>query len=252
VKSPRLPAAFPFAALPALLVAALGLGSGGCAAPRTPAWQPPSRAELEEAHTRLTAWRAALGPRTEEVRIAVEAPLLPVDVRARGAVAAVPGTALRMILVGPGGGTAADLWMDRDRHRLAMPARDEVLRGVRGDTSPLVPLDLLRAWFLEPLAGDVLDASVEPEGLTVVLGTPEAVVFATFAGDGSMVLERVPRAWRGASPDLERIRASGTGCGEVVYERPRTGVRATIACEGRRQDVNARALVDPDAAEDGG
>jgi hypothetical protein len=193
---------------------------------------------------RLSALRAELGPRTEEVRIALEAPLLPGEVRARGAIAASPGRAVRMILVGPGGGTAADLWLDAERHRLALPAKDEVVRGRRGDPLPFVPVDLLRSWFLEPLAGEVLDVDVTADGARAVLRGRDGVVAVSLPRDGSLVLER-----GAGTRDVERIRApAGARCAEVIYERPRTGVRASITCEARRTQVAERALIDPDAA----
>lgn len=216
----------------------------GCAPSGPSAWRPPTRAELETAHARLSVLRAELGTRTEEVRIALEAPLLPGEVRARGAIAASPGRAVRMILVGPGGGTAADLWLDAERHRLALPGRDEVIRGRRGDPLPFVPVDLLRSWFLEPLAGELLHVAVTPQGSQAVLQGRDGVVFVSLPSDGSLILER-----GAGTRDVERIRSpSGARCGEVVYERPRTGVRASITCEARRTRVAERALIDPDAS----
>lgn len=247
----------PAGALPAahawLRVAVLGcaLGASACGGRVVETrWAPPARAELADVHARLDAVRAELGPRTEEVRMVLEAPLLPGDIRARGAVAAVPGRALRMIVVGPGGSTAADLWMDAESHRIALPARDEVVRGARGEAAPFVPVDLLRAWFLEPLAGEVLDARVDGGGAWALLRTRDALVEVTLPADGSVALERRRRGAPGThhgEDDVERIRAaSGARCGTVTYERPRTGVRATITCEARRGDVAERALVDPD------
>ncbi len=223
----------------------------GCATAPAPAWRAPTRDELVAVHARLDAMRVQLGPRTEEVRIALEAPLLPGEVRARGAIAATPGRAVRMILVGPGGGTVADLWLDHDHHRLSLPARDEVVRGRRGEALPWVPIDLLRAWFLEPLEGELLDATTGPDGARAVLRGRDGLVFVSMPRDGSLVLERATAG--GGRRDVERIRAaSGAACGEVVYERPRTGVRAQITCERRRRDVAERALLDPDAASEGG
>jgi hypothetical protein len=144
--------------------------------------------------------------------------------------------------VGPGGGTAADLWLDAERHRLVLPGREEVARGRRGDPLPFVPVDLLRAWFLEPLEGDLLDAAVTAEGSRAVLRGRDGVVSVSLPRDGSLVLER-----RAGTGDVERIRApSGASCAEVVYERPRTGIRASITCEARRPSVAERALIDPD------
>lgn len=226
------------------VLAALAAALTGCGATASPVWRPPTRAELGSVHARLDALRAELGTRTEEVRIALEAPLIPGEVRARGAIAASPGRAVRMILVGPGGGTAADLWLDAERHRLVLPGREEVARGRRGDPLPFVPVDLLRAWFLEPLAGELLDATVTPQGSRAVLRGRDGLVFVTLPRDGSLVLER-----GGGTRDVERIRApSGAGCAEVVYERPRTGVRASITCEARRGEVAERALIDPDGS----
>lgn len=240
------------------VVALVLIGLAGCAPSPSPArWVPPSREELTAARAWLDALRDELGPRTEEVAMTIEAPLLPGAIRARGAVAIAPGRAARVVLLGPGGTTAADLWMDRARHRLAIPAREEVVRGERGDALRGMPLELFRTWFLEPLDGELLDASIDDDVLVAVLRTEDATVFVraergTPISAGDLRIERVPLAAPGARAeggerDVETIHAPhGTTCGRVSYTRPRVGMRAEIACASRKPGVAERALVDPD------
>ncbi len=210
-------------------------------------WAPPSRAELEEARDWLDRLRAALGDRTEEIGITLEAPLLPGAIRARGAIAVAPGRAARLVMIGPGGTTAADLWMDRERHRLAIPVRDEIVRGKRGEPLRGIPIELFRTWFLEPLAGELLDASIDGDVLHAVLRTPEATVFVRALRQGELRLERVPRTVEEGPRDVEVIVARrGTECARVTYERPRVGVRAEIVCSARRASIVEKALLDPD------
>lgn len=236
----------------AAAVAACAAVFAGCAAPsrlEVP-WAPPSRHELTAARAWLDSLRAELGPRTEEIRITLEAPLLPGAIRARGAIAVSPHRAARVVLLGPGGTTAADLWMDEDRHRLSIPVRDEVVRGRRGEALRGMPVELFRSWFLEPLEGELLDASIDGDVLRAVFRTSDATVFVRAVRLGELRIERHPR--RGASsepPDIEVVHAPrGTACATVTYERPRIGVHAEITCASRKPGVAERAMIDPDEA----
>ena len=234
------------------LVGLATFGSAACAStPPSVKWSAPSREELAAAHAWLAGLRADMGPRTEEIRITLEAPLLPGAIRSRGAIAVVPHRAARIVLLGPGGTTAADLWMDEERQRLAIPARDEIIRGRRGETLRGMPLELFRSWFLEPLEGELLDASIDGEVLHVVLRARDATVFVRAERAGDLRIERVARgaSASGAEADVERIHAErGTACARVTYERPRVGVRAEITCAARRASVADAALRDPDGA----
>jgi hypothetical protein len=229
------------------------VGAVGCTSPEPrAAWAPPSREELASVRARLDDLRSQLGARTEEIAITLEAPLLPGAIRARGAIAVVPGRAARVVLLGPGGTTAADLWMDRERHRLAVPARDTITRGKRGESLRGMPLELFRTWFLEPLDGELLDASVDDGVMRAVLRTRDATVFVRAERDDALVIERVPlpsgTEEPGGEPDVEIIRApGGAACARVTYERPRLGVRAEITCASRKAGAAERAMRDPDA-----
>jgi hypothetical protein len=73
----------------------------------------------------------------------------------RGALAVRPRQALRMILLGPGGTTAMDVWIAGDRWRVSIPALDKVLRG-DASTKEMprgIPVPLLRRWVVEPFGG---------------------------------------------------------------------------------------------------
>ncbi|MBW2458104.1 MAG: hypothetical protein JRI68_26610, partial [Deltaproteobacteria bacterium] len=135
------------------------------------------------AHTEVAALRDRLRPKaayTMNVTLELEQVQLGQRIRARGAVAVRPPDALRMILLGPGGTTALDLWICGDEFRFHIPAIDLLRRGdgatpaaeLRG-----MPVDFLRWWFLRPLAGQLL-AFVDDEssGRSYLLGDGDQVV----------------------------------------------------------------------------
>jgi hypothetical protein len=242
----------------------------------------------------LATWRAALsdlrglraqatgdGPRTLKLSVALREPFTGRRTEARGAVALSPAErAVRMILVGPGGTTAFDLWIREDRFRVSIPAVD-VLR--RGDASTPkeqmrgLPVDFLRWWLLDPTRGELLWADHTARGARYVLREGSAVTELVLAGDGAVRAER--RTWtregdagakstgsaqnsNGAPQDHaplgdlvlldeEKVSADRIGCGRARYTQASTGVEIEIACEGvEPSPPSERAFVDPDAAEE--
>lgn len=145
------------------VVALLGCGRGG--PPPTP---PPrlTRAELE-AGPRLSPAELrtlARAPRTDvrqTLRIALLEGVSGRGFEGRGALVVRPGQALRMILLGPGGTTAMDVWIGGPRFRAAIPALDRIVRG--DETTPRatmrgLPIDLLRRWLVAPFGGRLVHA----------------------------------------------------------------------------------------------
>ena len=71
--------------------------------------------------------------------------------QARGAVAMDPAAGdLRMILLGPGGATAIDLWMHGDAYRFVVPALDRTLAALRRTVKEVLG-DLVRRTAVEQL-----------------------------------------------------------------------------------------------------
>lgn len=161
------------AALAVLAAAALGCGSQTSASARSPyeiitperaESGPPMLADVTQyewtvAKDRLARLRRGRPdkPFVERVRLSISDPRTGRQYQARGAVAVNPGRAARMILVGPGGTTALDVWVTKERFRFAVPA---IKLEKRGGTDPAeakgLPIGMLRWWFLSPLAGRLL------------------------------------------------------------------------------------------------
>ncbi len=241
----------------------------------------------------LAAWRGALadlatmhakaeggGPHTLKLALALREPFTGRRTEARGAVALSPALrAVRMILVGPGGTTAFDLWIRDDKFRVAIPAIDMLRRGdastPRSEMRGL-PVELLRWWLLDPTGGSLAwfdrDASrsrylLREKGAITTLDVARsggvAAVRRTWlvppnaAGDQAASPADAERPTRGAAPaeapvllDEERVTADAIGCGHARYTQASTGVEVEITCEGVEPNPPSdRAFVDPDAPE---
>ena len=230
------------------------LALAGCSprAPRGPASACPgaSACTLEgwtAARARLEALRGrAGGARTERIALTVREPTTGKTIEARGAVAVRPPDDLRMILVGPGGTTALDVWVHEDRYRLAVPALDLVRKGSLRDppeTRRGLPIDFLRGWLLRPASGELLWHARAGSADRFTLRDEGAVVEVTARDDGRVEAHR-----RGAFE--ETLEAEKIGCGAARYrQRTRLGLEVGIRCEGLEPGPPLdRAFVDPEAA----
>jgi hypothetical protein len=153
--------------------------------------------------------------------------------------------ALRMIMLGPAGTTALDLWVCRDRFRFVLPAADLTRRGdAHTPASELrgLPVEFLRWWLLRPLDGQLLCTVDGEGGRRYLLRDAEAIV-DVHAGQG-LGLE-VERRTRG---DRERVQAAGPGCASVRYDQASTGIDIVVRCEqlDRARTPTAAAFADPD------
>lgn len=185
-------------------------------------------------------------PYVERVRLVINDPRTGREYQARGAVAVSPGRAARMILVGPGGTTALDVWVTKDRFRFAVPA---IKLEKRGGTDPAeakgLPIGMLRWWFLSPLAGRLLVARATQGDSAWVLREGAATV--TVRSDGRRFI-----ALRREGDTLEAIEWISRGLvpqtGEHGrYIEGRYGLRVEVLVEELlATEPEADAFADPD------
>jgi len=248
--------------------------ASGCAAPAPRVTlEPPSVQTWRAALSELGALReAATGntARTLKLSLALREPFTGRLTEACGAVAISPADrALRMILLGPGGTTAFDLWIRADKFRMAIPAVDLLRRG--DATTPRaqmrgLPVDFLRWWMLDPTQGALLWADRTAGDKRYVLRDGGAVTSLRVHPNGSLSAERrtwapAPAAQVDASAtvtdasrvlvDEEKVAADRVGCGRARYTQASTGVEIEIQCEAIEPNPpSERAFRDPDAAEE--
>jgi hypothetical protein len=155
-------------------------------------------------------------------------------VEARGAVA-VAGDGLRMILLGPGGTTALDLWICGDRYRYAIPMAQTEERGSLSEAPKGgFPVAFLRWWFLRRLQGRLL-AFDDGDGARRFVLADGARIFHVTGGDPVVVAQRT-----------ERLEVSGGACGQARYRHERAGLTIDVDCESIDPDPPpARAFADP-------
>jgi hypothetical protein len=162
-----------------------------------------------------------------------------------------------MILLGPGGTTALDLWMEGDRFRFAVPAIDLRRRGDLGappEDRRGLPVDFLAFWLRRPAGGHLLwygheAATGGQSAERFLLKDGAAVVDLRVRDDGRVSARRTTWSADGSrSLDEETVEADGLGCAAVRYHQRSTGLEVTVRCEGEtRGEPPARALADPDA-----
>jgi hypothetical protein len=238
----------------ALAAIVTSLSACGTAGPRAVALRSPTLVEWKAARARLASLRDEVVPRTLRVALALREPVTGRVLEARGALAIAPPASLRMILLGPGGTTALDLWIQGDRFRFAVPAIDLLKRGDASSPREArrgLPVDFLRWWLLHPAAGQLLWASREASADHLLLRDGEAIVDLHAADTGAVTARRT--TWTLLPTrhvvDDETVDAERVGCGKVRYHQASTGLEVTVRCEGEEPSPpNPRAFVDPDAA----
>ncbi len=238
------------------------LGATACAAPATSgarSAEAPTLASWREARRKLAALDGAArgqGARTLRLALSLREPTTGRTLEARGAVAIAPPESLRMILLGPGGTTALDLWVRGERYRFAVPAIDLLRRG--DATTPRaakrgLPVDFLRWWLLRPASGTLLWHEAEPSGDRFTLRDGAAVIELHAAPSGRVWARRTTWSGQGSGArriDEEIVEADRIGCGSVRYRQASTGLTVSVTCEGEEtgRAPNPRAFADPDAA----
>lgn len=235
--------------LAAVVTVALGTACASSKAPAGHVTYPDTRT-WQQARKRLEQLRAEWAPKNVSMPVSVQFrdQRTGRSLQSRGVIATLPGQAVRMILLGPGGTTAMDLW-SRDEHwRLAIPARDQVTRGTMPVTAPPrgSPVGFFRWWFMHPLEGKLLDARhSERDGWHFTLREGQSVVQVQSSADGSL---RVTRRVQGQT---ETVWAQGPGCSDAIYEQEQLGLQVRVHCEAAGKTLaqpRMRAFEDPDAA----
>lgn len=224
-------------------------GCVACASARSGGAVRQDEASLSLARPRLQKLRSAWSPRSGTIPVTVVfRKSVGVTLHGRGAIALRPPDALRMILVGPGGLTAMDLWIRNEQWRLSFPMRQRVVRG--NESAPVhehhdLPVALLRWWLLHPFEGRLVSVMEHDGRLLFVLDSLEGTFEVTeLDGDAVQVVRR-------ADTSTERIRATRPGCGRATYSNLDTGLDVDVICESpsavevRRPDDGA--FEDPDA-----
>lgn len=251
----------------ATLLCALGsLVTGGCAAP-PPRVPIATQASFSEGRSILAELRrrSPHGAFVENVRVTMREPRTGRTIQARGAVAVEPRRAMRLVLLGPGGATALDVWVTRAAWRFAVPALDLVRHSKEDedddDRAAGFPISFFRWWFLEALDGKLLtafDLPLAPEERTYatavhylvlrkddatiglkIVDTPRGrVYFATRRTAGKRMVDHLRWASHAFVP--------GPGSG-ASYIQSVTGIRVDIEIESISPDEpDPAAFLDPD------
>jgi hypothetical protein len=153
----------------------------------------------------------------------------------RGAVGVDPGHAMRLMLVGPAGEIALDVWVTRDHWRMSVPAIHFLKRG--GTESPTgMPIGFFRSWFVDPLAGRPL--ALGREGQLIVRDTAGGTLHIAPTTNGADI-----------------VRRHGAGIETFSYDETRahyvdhaTGVEVDVGLEPPQDTPPLpQAFVDPDS-----
>jgi hypothetical protein len=249
-------------ALPLLLAAAALAGCGKAELARSP-YEIITREPAKDVATRAPdvtplEWSAArerLGrlrraqpdrPYVERVRLAISDPRTGKRYEARGAVAVSPDRAARMMLVGPGGTTALDVWVTKERFRFAVPA---INLQKRGGTDPEdargLPIGMLRWWFLSPLAGRVLLARSTAAESAWILRDGRATVTLRSDGQRFVALRREAGALEGIEWIARGLVPQSGAHGQ--YLEGRYGLRVEVVVEEVLEtEPDPEAFADPD------
>jgi len=223
-----------------------------CTRPKPEAPPDVSQLEWTISRDRLTEMRGEQPdrPYAERIRVSIHEPRTGKQFEARGAVAISPDRAARMVLVGPGGATALDVWVTKDRFRFAVQA---IHLEKRGGADPVdargLPVGMLRWWFLSPLGGRLLLArSTEDESAWLLRDGGATVSVRT---DGHSFL-----AVRRQGENLEGIEWNGPGLAPRAgargrYMEAKHGLRVEVVVEEVMADEpDPGAFLDPDQAGD--
>lgn len=205
-----------------------------------------SQADWDQARQALARVRSHT-PRVsfvERIRVAFKEPRTGKVFAGRGAIAVDPHNALRMILIGPAGTTALDVWATPDHFRFAIPAAN-ILRSGGAESPAELPIGFFRSWFLRPYEGRLL--TIDRGDL--VLEDENAVL--RFSGVLHPGLAPV-RVMRREGRTIELLEVIDRGAHPPVGERVRyrsvsTGLEVEVLVESLSPEpADPAAFLDPD------
>jgi len=223
------------------------LACGGCGAASSPPL--PTQVEWQAARAWLEGLRRAepSKPFGEVVSVSLRDPHTGRTFSARGAVAVDPHRALRMVLVGPAGATAIDVWATAESWRFEIPAAGVRRRGGRED-DPSLPVGFFRWWFLGPVDGRLLTSVAVDGGERLVLRRGGDTVDLTDLRAGPRHDVEATRRSEGA---LDRIVFAGTSFAgapgdHATYDHEGSGVHVEVSVESMSDAPDPAAFTDPD------
>jgi len=235
--SPRRSAAARAGAV-ALFVTVL-TGCRGAAGPDPTRLPRVSQRDWDRARASLASARAELPrePYTLVVSVEMREPRTGRTFSARGGLAVLPGKSVRLQLLGPGGATALDAWLTRERFRFDVPAADIHKRGrVDGPDAEGLPVAFFRFWFLSQLDGRLLFGKPTREGVYLVLRDGAATVEMFRASRGGRV--EAERTVGGQTEELSvDAWAARPSAGDRALYRARGGVSASVVIESIGDEV---------------
>jgi hypothetical protein len=230
-----------------LALGVLFVASIGCHAPAAEAL--PSQAEWLAARSTLESLRAGepTTPFGAMVHVVLHDARSGRAFAARGAVVVDPHRALRMVLIGPAGATALDVWATADRWRFEVPAAHVLRRGGRED-DPTVPVGFFRWWFLGAVDGRLLTSVTQSEGTRLVLRSEQSTIDLTARRSRTGLTLAATRRAAGAVDHIElRGLALAPSAGDrVTYDREESGVHVEVSVESRLEAPDPAAFLDPD------
>jgi hypothetical protein len=209
----------------------------------------PSSSEWERAAASLDRLRsAARSAYVASVRTSLREPKTGRTVDGRGAVAVVPGQAMRMILVGAAGATLLDAWVTPAQWRIAVPPLELVRRGGMQEPEDL-PIGFWRWWFLTPLQGTLFAAAMTGAGSLLLLRDGDAVVELVIGTCSVGQRLAAARRVKGRTERVDACSARGLpGSGDSVhYVDEASGLEVDVVVESASEgSAPAAALRDPD------
>jgi hypothetical protein len=236
------------------------LAQAGCAASAPPADPTSAPAALAARQTEWTHARQLLSllrssepvhPYVAELTVALHERVSGRGFGARGALAVDPHRALRLVLLGPGGATALDLWVTPTRYRLSVPSMDLLKRGGTSTAgSAGLPVAFFRWWFLAPLEGRLLTSVATPLGNRFIVRNETATVdLLDRQSQGGHVLSASRR--EPGREGEEHLGFEGAGfvpsAGDrAVYDDATSGVHVEVLVESLSDAPDPLAFADPD------
>ena len=230
------------------------LATAGCTGARKPPLPVPgiSQADWRAARSRLAAMRASQNkrPYVVQLRVGMREPHTGKTFEARGALAIEPHAAMRMILVGPAGNTALDVWVTRERWRFVVPGVNFKRSGGADAASARgLPINFFRWWFLSPLEGRLLSAAMAREGPTFLLRDATGTVILHATQEKSLMHLVALRREPGAVQAMEWVGQSFTphAGDHARYVEEGTGLQVEVLVEAvSPEEPDPAAFLDPD------